>query len=227
MLKAVIFDFDGLLIDTESCDYQAWLEIYREYNLDYPLHEWQQLIGRYFPIPEPLVRLDKLKGPLDRNLIDTRRKKRSLELALQKPLLPGVRDLINLLQENGTRMAIASSSPRSWLDHFLAPHGLGHFFEVIVTGDTVNQVKPSPDVFLSAIEQMGIDKHKTLVLEDSRNGLLAAKSAGLRCVIIPSTLTRGMDFNEADLIVDSLNATSLSELQALVMSHEDAQEEKK
>ena len=219
MIKALIFDFDGLLIETETCDYQAWLEIYREYGLDYPIHECQQLIGTYKNVPVPLDRLDRLRGPIDREAIDARRKKRSTKLALQQELLPGVMEYLEDAYRLGLQTAIASSSPRSWLDCFLEPRNLTRFIQVIVTGDTVSQVKPSPELFNNALLKLGVNPGEALILEDSVNGLKAARTAGVRCVIIPSSLTRGMDFHEADLVLESLGALPLSNLLEHFNSH--------
>jgi len=212
MIKGLIFDFDGLIIDTEVGDYQAWLEIYQEYGLDYPLTEWQQLIGIYTTVPIPLDRLDRLKGPIDHEVIDSRRRQRSTELSIHRPLLPGVMKYLLDAQQLGLRTAIASSSPRVWLDKFLEPRNLSSYFDIVVTGDTVSQVKPSPELFLSAIRQLGITAPEALILEDSLNGLMAARSAETRCVIIPSRLTRGLDFHEANLVLESLDSLPLIDL---------------
>jgi HAD superfamily hydrolase (TIGR01509 family) len=212
MIKALIFDFDGLMIETEICDYQAWLEIYREYGLDYPVQEWQELIGTYENVPVPLDRLDRLKGPIDREAIDTRRRERSTELALQQELLPGVMDYLVEGQRMGLKMAIASSSPRVWLEHFLEPRNLTAYVQVVVTGDTVSQVKPSPELFNSALQKLGVKPDEAVVFEDSFKGLQAARAARIRCVIIPSNLTRGMDFKEADLLLKSLDSLPLETL---------------
>ncbi|MBN2257800.1 MAG: HAD-IA family hydrolase [Anaerolineaceae bacterium] len=212
MIKGLIYDFDGLIIDTEICDYHSWLEIYQEYDLDYPLCEWQKIIGNYSAIPVPLDRLDRLAGPIDRNAIDKRRMARSTELALKQDLLPGVMDYLENMRLLGLKAAIASSSPRTWLDCILKPRNLARHFQTIVTGDMVNQVKPSPELFNAALKILGITPAEALVLEDSVNGLIAAKSAGIRCVIIPSSLTRGMDFHDADLVLDSLDSMPLTTL---------------
>ncbi len=90
MIKGLIFDFDGLIIDTEVGEYQSWQEIYQEYGIEYPASEFQKLIGIYTPIPVPLEKLDRLKGPLDREAINSRRYRRSVELSTQQPILPGV-----------------------------------------------------------------------------------------------------------------------------------------
>jgi HAD superfamily hydrolase (TIGR01509 family) len=212
MIKALIFDFDGLMIDTETCDYQAWLEIYRGYGLDYPIHEWQELIGTYENVPVPLDRLDRLIGPIDRDAIDNRRRERSTELALQQDLLPGVMEYLEGARQLGLKMAIASSSPRKWLDHFLEPRNLSGYMQAIITGDTVSQVKPSPEIFNSALQKLGVRPEEAIVFEDSFKGLLAAKAASIRCVIIPSSLTRGMDFKGADLMLESLDTLPLNAL---------------
>ncbi len=212
MIKALIFDFDGLIIDTEVGVYQAWLEIYQEYGLDYPVEEYQKLIGKYSPNCVPLESLDHLKGPLDWDALDSRHRKRSTELSLQGPILPGVMNYLTDARRFGLKTAIASSSPRSWLDKFLEPRKLISYFDVIVTGDIVSHVKPNPELFLTAINQLGTLASDAMIFEDSMNGLLAARSAGIRCVIIPSKLTRDMTFHDADLVLDSLDSMPLIDL---------------
>ena len=212
MIKGLIFDFDGLIIDTEVGEYQAWHEIYQEYGLEYPQSEWQKLVGIYHSDPVPLIELERLKGPLDRETIDARHMRRSLEISMQQPILPGIKKYLLDAQRLNLKTAIGSSSPRKWLDKFLEPRELSAFFDLIVTGDTVSQVKPSPEIFLSVITQLGVTPQEALILEDSVNGLMAARSAGIHCVIIPSKLTRGMDFSNADLILESLECLPLVEL---------------
>jgi HAD superfamily hydrolase (TIGR01509 family) len=212
MIRGLIFDFDGLIIDTEVGDYQAWLEIYKEYGLDYPLGEWQNLIGNYSSIPVPLVRLEQHIGPIDRESINTRRLQRSTELSLRQPLQSGVMQYLVEAHTLGLKTAIASSSPRVWLDVFLDSKNIAPYIDIVVTGDTVEHVKPSPDLFLSAIRQLGINSSEALILEDSLNGLKAAKSADIRCVIIPSRLTQGMDFHDAALVLESLDSLPLVKL---------------
>jgi putative hydrolase of the HAD superfamily len=159
-----------------------------------------------------LDRLDRLKGPIDREAIDNHRRERSTELALQQDLLPGVRDYLEEARRLGLRMAIASSSPRTWLDHFLEPYDLARYVQVVVTGDTVSQVKPSPEIFNTALQKLSVNPEEAVVFEDSYKGLKAAKAANIRCVIIPSSLTRGMDFKNADLVIESLAALPLGAL---------------
>jgi len=212
LIKALIFYFDGLLIDTEMADYQAWLEVYRDFGLDYPLAEFQKIIGKYTAIPVPLDQLDKLKGPLDRESIDSRRMERSIELATQQPLLPGVLVYLEAAERLNLELAIASSSPRNWLDRFLIPRDLSRHFKFIITGDTVQEVKPSPELFNTTLSKLGFTPGEVLIFEDSLNGLRAARAAGIRCIIIPSSLTRGMDFQDADLVLDSLQSRSLDQL---------------
>ncbi len=212
MIRALIFDFDGLMIDTEMADYQAWRETYQDYGLNYPLEDFQKIIGKYTQIPVPLDDLDRLKGPLDRESVDSRRMLRSVELALGQPILPGVLDTIEAAHRLGLKVAIASSSPRSWLDRFLEPRDLTRHFDTILTGDVVSQVKPDPELFNTTIHKLAVQPGETLILEDSVNGLKAARAAGIRCIIIPSSLTRGMDFQGADLVLDSLQSMSLDHL---------------
>jgi HAD superfamily hydrolase (TIGR01509 family) len=132
-------------------------------------------------------------------------------LALREPLEPasGARELIEQLRARGLKLAVASSSPRVWVEATLAALGLAESFEAIVAGDEVARSKPDPEIFLRAAEKLGVAPAHCLVIEDSPGGVAGAVAAGMRVVAVRSPLTGGRSFAEAALTIDSLADTAL------------------
>jgi beta-phosphoglucomutase-like phosphatase (HAD superfamily) len=104
------------------------------------------------------------------------------------------------------QLAIASSSPMEWVDPHVERLGLRHFFEQIVTADRVDAAKPAPDLYLRAVELLGVDPREVIALEDSPNGVAAAKAAGLYCIAVPGPMTRTLSFEAADAVLPSLES---------------------
>ena len=138
------------------------------------------------------------------------------ELLNDAPVLPGVVDYLDAADRRGMKLAVASSSSRDWVEGHLTRLGLIQRFEAICTKDDVPRVKPDPALYLLAAERLGVSVQRALVLEDSRNGLLAAKAAGVRCVVVPNAVTSGLNFDEADYWLMSLDEMSLDNLLAIL-----------
>ena len=215
MIRGLIFDFDGLIVETELPCYQAWLEIFQEYGQELPLVLWRKCIGTSYAAFDPHAYLEELlRRPLGRAELRARQEARYQELTMAQPILPGVGEIIRAAAENGLRLAVASSSPRNWVAGNLSRLGLLSCFATLKCKEDVNQVKPDPALYLASLADLGLEAREALAFEDSPNGLLAAKRAGLRCVAIPSELTRGLDFDQADLCLASLAGITLAELLA-------------
>jgi HAD superfamily hydrolase (TIGR01509 family) len=216
MIKALIFDFDGLIIDTEGPDYQAWQETYESFGCALPLAEWAAEIGTYgaFDPYEYLAR--QLGQPIDRTAVRTRRHARFAELIEQQAVLPGVESYLQAARERGLRVGIASSSPRAWVVGHLARFGLDQSFDCIKTADDVERVKPDPALYLTALDTLDVRSHEALAFEDSPNGALAATRAGIYCVVIPNRLTQQLAHDAANLQLASLADLPLSALLARV-----------
>ncbi len=204
MIKALIFDFDGLIVDTEGPDYQAWQETYESFGCALPLAEWAAEIGTYgaFDAYEYLAR--QLGHPIDRAAVRTRRRARFVELVEQQAVLPGVESYLQAAREHGLRVGIASSSPRSWVVGHLARFGLDQSFDCIKTADDVERVKPDPALYLAALGALDARADEALAFEDSPNGALAATRAGIYCVVIPNPLTQQLAHDAANLRLASL-----------------------
>jgi HAD superfamily hydrolase (TIGR01509 family) len=215
-IRALIFDFDGLILDTETSAYESTREVYAEHGLDLPLAEWQQIIGTAdHPHWTDLLE-HALGAAIDRAEVRPRRDRRKLELLAPEVVLPGVSDLLVEAADAGLGVAVASSSPAEWVDAHLERLDLDHRFAHVITrsdldGD-VTRTKPAPDLYELALRALGADPSRSVAFEDSPNGLAAAKAAGLFCVAVPGGVTRGLDFSAADVVVDSLAEVRLAEL---------------
>lgn len=209
-LRAVIFDFDGLIIDTESAEFHAWQEIFRRHGVELALADWLPCIGTG-SIFDPHEHMEKLVGrALNREEIAVARRARNTELVAQEALRPGVRAVLDQAQQLGIKVGLASSSSRAWVEPHLERLGIREFFEDLQTRDGVPEVKPNPALYRQSLAALGVAPDEALALEDSLNGLRAARAAGIFVVAVPNPLTRHMDLSEADAVVQSLEAVDLS-----------------
>ena len=215
-LKALIFDFDGLILDTETPEYLAWKNIYQDHGFELPHDEWGKIVGGYglsnFDAAEHLARLSQ--GRLDFASLRARHKAESGALIRARTILPGVLELILEAKELGLKLAIASSSNHKWVETHATRLGVLHYFDVVICSDDVGagRTKPNPDLFLTALNQLQVRKDETVVFEDSPNGVLAANRAGLYVVAVPNPVTAMLNLEGADKIVTSLVNLRLSEL---------------
>jgi HAD superfamily hydrolase (TIGR01509 family) len=213
MLKGLIFDFDGLMIDTETPAYESWQEIYAEYNCDLSLQKWSACIGSNFENFDPITELEALSGQrLDRLALFGRQRERSFLLTDLEFSLPGVEETLREARNLGLKIALASSSPRSWIDHHFTRLGLAPYFDAICTQEDVRQVKPEPELFILAAQRLHILPSEAVVFEDSLNGIVASKAAGIFCVAIPNPITANLDLDHANLILHSMADLKLAEL---------------
>jgi len=216
VIRALVFDFDGLILDTEVPIYQAWAEIYEEYGQRLELELWQRVIGRGPGYFDPVAALERRLGrSLDREAIQARRRRRELELVERLTVQPGVREWCAQAVSMGARVGVASSSSRAWVTRHLRRLGLDNW-DCIRCRDDVARAKPAPDVYLSVLECLGLRPEEALAVEDSEAGVTAAKAAGMHCVAVPSTLTAGHDLGGADLVLRSLAERSFAEVAAAV-----------
>jgi HAD superfamily hydrolase (TIGR01509 family) len=212
MIKAIIFDFDGLMMETEVAVYQAFQATFQAYGGDLPLSVWVETVGSSDTF-DPFAYLEsQISRPLDRDAARAEYRERLYKLVEAETILPGVQDYLQDAKELGLKIAVASSSPREWVVGHLARHQLDVHFDCIRCSDDVKRTKPDPELFLSALDALEVRAEQTIVLEDSPNGVLAAKRAGLFCVVVPGPLTRDMALEEADLRLSSLEEMPLREV---------------
>ena len=215
-LRALLFDFDGLILDTEYPYYASWSEVYADFGLPpLALDDWAALIGRGFAVlaRTPYEEIEAHMGrPVDHDLIRTQRRAAFDRLMAHETALPGVETLISDAKRHGLLLGIASSSPRAWVIGYLERLGLYDSFDAIRCGDEVEHSKPAPDVYLALLSALGIDAKEAVTLEDSANGVAAAKAAGLFCVVVPNRVTRHIRPDTADLHTESLESVAVAHL---------------
>ncbi len=212
-MKALIFDFDGLLMDTEVPLYEAWKEIYEDHGQDLPLKIYSDCVGSDFRGFDPKSYLESLvSDDIDWKTLDPKREARAIELINQLGPMSGVLSLLEEVRKIGLPCAIASSSSRNWVETHSKRSGLRGYFSLTRCIDDVSAPKPSPELFLAAADGLGIKPEEGLVLEDSLNGLLAAQSAGIPCLAVPNQITAHLDFKGAVNSIPSLEGIGISEL---------------
>lgn len=215
-LRALLFDFDGLMVDTETAIYQAWQEIYASHGQELPLATYVHCVGSHAHDYDPGRALDELLGKsLDWTALMKQQSLRVRELHQGLGPFPGIRELLTEANEAGVACAVASSSNAQWVNGWLERLNLKHHFQAIITRDLVQRAKPAPDLFLLAMERLGSTGADSLVLEDSQNGLKAAIAADVPCVIVPNTVTDGLDFSLADAVIPTLAGLQIADLAAL------------
>lgn len=217
MIKGLLFDFDGTLVDTESVDLRTWREVFEAHGVSVPADRFAQRIGTLNG-PDELDELDSLLDvPCDRDTVVATRRRRELELLELEPLRPGIRDYLEEARTLGLGVGIVSSSSRSWVDGNLRRLGLldGWTAVVCADGDTT-RCKPSPALYLEALGALEVEAAEAIAIEDSPNGIAAARAAGIFCVAFPNDVTRALDLSQADLLLDSLEDAPLRELLARV-----------
>jgi HAD superfamily hydrolase (TIGR01509 family) len=217
-LQALIFDFDGLMLDTETPEVEVWQNIYREHGYELPVDEWAKTIGGYgISAFDAATHLAQLTG-LDPAPLRARYRRESDAIIHASPVLPGVLELLTGGRKRGLRLAVASSSSHAWVDAHLARLGLIEYFNQIICSDDIapGRTKPNPDLFLMAVDRLQVKKETAVVFEDSPNGVRAAKSAGILVVAVPNPLTVRLGVDGADLVVNSLAEVSLDELDGLL-----------
>lgn len=212
--RALILDFDGLIVDTEMSEYRAWKEIYEKEEAHLGVDDWLSAVG-YVNGFDPRSHLEKLTGrEFDWQMIDAHRRRRIQELNASLETLPGVRELIDQGTKLGYRLGLASNSTADWVGPGLDRLGLGKFFTAVRTVDTIARPKPAPDVYLGVLADLGADVFGGYAFEDSEPGVRAAKAAGLYVVAVPNTLTRHQDLSSADEIRDTLEGYRLPPIQS-------------
>ena len=203
--RAVIFDMDGLLLETEDLWHASESELFRRYGTEFTREDQLALIGtglaysgRYYA---RRMGVDEERGA---ELVNEMMEIMHAHVRRDVATRPGARELVSRLRATGVPLGLASNSPRALVDDALATAGLADAFDAIVTADDVEHPKPAPDIYLAACERLGVPPGQTLALEDSASGVAAAKAAGLTCVAVP--MFAETDVSAADRVVDSLEA---------------------
>jgi HAD superfamily hydrolase (TIGR01509 family) len=212
MIRAIVFDFDGLILDTEGPVYRSWLEVYEAHGEELPFERWVQIVGSTTTGFHPQHHLEERLGQsLPKEVLD-RRIGRRTELVLAQKLLPGVMQHLDQAKALGLKVGVASSSTAEWVRGHLARLGILERFDCLRCRDDVANAKPEPDLYIAVLECLGVTAAEAIAIEDSPNGVTAAKRAGLRCVAIPNSITAKLDLSDADVLLHSLAEITLADL---------------
>ena len=215
-LEALVFDFDGTILDTETPEFESWQQIYRDHGAQLEISDWGRGIGTWGAF-DPWHDLEtKIGRTLNKEPIALAHRARVKAAIGALKLLPGVLDLLESAKAAGIKLAIASSSNREWVEGWAQKLGVRHYFSVTSTKDDVLRVKPDPALYLLACEKLGVQPQRALALEDSANGAASALAAGLRCAVIPNPVTRTLEFPNGVFRLETLENVKLEALRALM-----------
>lgn len=206
-LRALIFDFDGLIVDTEASSFAVAQEAYRRHGFELPSDQWRRCVGAAV---DPYGHLQRLVGPaVDLTAVRAEQEVRHRAAVAQLGPLPGVAELIAAAAARGLRLAVASSASRRWVEGHLQRIGALDAFHAVRCRDDVRRTKPAPDVYLAALDGLGVRAAEAAAFEDSPNGAQAAKAAGIYVVAVPNGVTRDWPFDHADRVIDSLRGVTV------------------
>ena len=219
MLKALIFDFDGTIIDTEKADLESWQEIFAEHQVPFDTELFLANLGRAVALVDLFDHLESGVGhPVNRGKLRRRKKQLFLDRVAELDLRPGVRHWIGQAGQRGIMLGIASCGSRTWIEMNLHRLGMLEQFDAVIGRDHLKNAKPDPEVYLQALHKLGVGPAEAVAVEDSPNGIAAAKAAGIFTVAAPSSCVSGQMCAQAELVVDALNEQLLDDLAARMNS---------
>jgi putative hydrolase of the HAD superfamily len=209
MLRALVFDFDGLLVDTETVLIDAWVQVHADDGITVNGEVLHHIVGHTDVVHDywTAYAVDVDRAKLEERYLLTARR-----LTLAAPPLPGTLVLLNAARAAGLRIGLASNSTHAHVEGHLEHRGMRGLFDFIACRDDVSVGKPEPDVYLAALRGLGVEAADAIAFEDSVPGHVAAHRAGLRVVVVPNPSTRLCDFPHATLKLASLADTSFTEL---------------
>jgi HAD superfamily hydrolase (TIGR01509 family) len=217
MIRALIFDFDGLVLETEGPSLQSWVDVYRCFGLSLPFSTWSRIIGTTRAVFDPRQELKKLVSePVDWDGVELERRKNENAMIEAQEVLPGVVLYLKTARKMGLKIGLASSSSCGWVTGHLTRLGLRDYFDCIRAAEDVQNVKPDPELYLAVLHALQVHADEAVALEDSPLGIHSAKQAGLYCVVVPNALTSQLNLDEADIRLSSLAELPLEQLLDLI-----------
>jgi HAD superfamily hydrolase (TIGR01509 family) len=217
MIRALIFDFDGLVLETEGPSYQSWVEVYRGFGQSLPFSLWSKIIGTTQATFDPRLDLQtRVNEPVDWDRVEAERRKNENALIEAQVVLPGVEAYLKTARRLGLKIGLASSSSCQWVTSHLTRLGLEDYFDCIRASDDVHMVKPDPELYQAVLCALDVRAGEAVALEDSPIGIHSAKQAGLYCVAVPNSLTGQLNLDEADIQLSSLADMPLEQLLTLI-----------
>lgn len=216
MIEAVIFDMDGVLIDSEPLHFEVDEMVLKHLKIPEGKHYLERFVGFTNPAMWKIIKEEYQLEPTIKALIELQMRIKLDYLEKSNYVaMDGVLELLNKIQAKKIPLAIASSSPRIFIEAVIEKIQIEKYFQIVVSGEEVPESKPAPDVFLKAAELLGVQPENCLVIEDSKSGTIAAKSAGMKCIGFRNPNSGNQELSFADLIVDDFNEISLPRIENL------------
>ncbi|GAY75356.1 HAD family hydrolase [Sporolactobacillus inulinus] len=212
MIKAIVFDFDGVILDSERIMYLVMQKMFHRYHVDLPLSIWSQAIGTQNGFNSLDYLEEHAQVKIDRAAFKSERDALFNKLVDEEEVLPGVKSILVQAKELGLKIGLATSSKGEWPRKHLKRFGLIDYFESIKSWDDVLKVKPDPALYTKSLDALGVGPKEAIAIEDSFNGSLAAKKAGMYCIVVPNAVTNQMPFGHVDGCFNSLKGISLEKL---------------
>ncbi len=216
-VEALLFDFDGLILDTETPEMEVWEQVFLDHGVPFPEEYWLFALGRGAEqIHEKPIDLLKQAAPqIDAVAVNQAARKTRLDKILAAAPRPGVLQLMQDAKSNSLPTAVVSSSKHQWVDTHLERLGLAQYIDITICADDTERAKPFPDLYRMAVTRLRVQALRTVALEDSPNGLTAAVAAGVFAVAVPNPLTVRLDLSHANAMLPTLAGASIASLTRL------------
>lgn len=212
MIKAIVFDFDGVILDSERIMYLVMQKMFHEYHVNLPLSLWSQAIGTQHGFDSIKYLEERSHVKIDRASFLGERDHLFNVLVDREEVLPGVKSVLSQADSLGLKIGLATSSKGDWPRRHLKRFGLADYFQSIKSMDDVQKVKPDPELYIQSLQSLQVQPKEAIAIEDSFNGSLAAKKAGMYCIVVPNAVTKQMPFGHVDGCFKSLQDVSLEKL---------------
>jgi HAD superfamily hydrolase (TIGR01509 family) len=204
--QVVLFDFDGILVDTEWAIYLAWKKCFSLEDRDLPLSMYTRCIGSDFETWSPKSYLEELTGKdFDWQAMDQERQQEIVHELSDEGLMAGVVECLDVLRGQGIAAGVVSSSSHHWVDGWLEQLGIRSAFSHVTCRGDAPRIKPAPDLWLEAARRFGVAPQQCLAIEDSHNGMISAQAAGMDVWVVPNRVTSCLDFTGAQGQFSSLH----------------------
>jgi HAD superfamily hydrolase (TIGR01509 family) len=212
-VRALLLDFDGTMLETESSSYGSWRELLAEHDYELTPDVWSAAVGTIDGVDPVELLEEHLGAPVDRAALEDRQAARHRELLTDETLRPGIARIVDEARARGLRLAIVTSASRRWVHEHLSRLGLDDRWEHVVAADgDAARAKPAPVLYTEALARLGVRAAEAVAVEDSPNGVTAAKAAGLDAIAFPNPITETMDLGHADAVVPDLDGIGLDDL---------------
>ncbi|MBP1988830.1 HAD family hydrolase [Paenibacillus eucommiae] len=213
MIEAVVFDFDGLIRDTETYEFYSFQEVLKEHGVELPLELYCKRIGGHVNAFDPYFYLQECIGkPINREQLRTLRRQKYDILIQNEKARPGVVQYLEAAQKLGLKIGLASSAPYDWVMPNLEELNLAGYFDCIRTHEDVQHVKPDPELYLNVLAYLGVSPQNAIAFEDSPNGAKAAIQANLHTIIVPNEVTKHLIFDDYTLRIHSMLEMDLQQI---------------